>query len=462
MIVLAFAAFLVLSMTVALTDWRRGWIMAVLCGVLQDPARKLTPGTPVLMTLSVIVVYAAVLLAGSSALQRDAREFGRRFATVYAAVILVALFIALAALRGLFTYGLTGWKAPALSLFIYCAPVPAVILGYAYLRREEQLYAFFRFYAVLTAVALIGTPLEYWNVQSRVLGTVALSEAYIRHLPGIQIRLLSGFYRAPDIMSWHAAMLTIVGMIMTLRAKVFHQAWPWILLISWGFLNCLLSGRRKAVYMVAVFAIILLWRYFYRLTVAQVITFMMALAVVGIVVHKISKDEQSSVYARGTVTTRSEVLERLEGGLGETIRQFGILGAGLGAATQGVQHVTPGGRVGWQEGGLGKLAVELGVPGLLAVVVLGLAMFRTMMKISAHPDVPGSPQLIRASLFAIVIANAVEFLASAQAYSDVVLILMSAFFLGCLFATGVLDERMAAAPAPTPTHPRPLTAPATA
>ena len=459
MVLIVYAGFMLLSMTVALIDWRRGWLMAVICGVLQDPVRKVTPGTPVTITLSVMVVYAMILLAASPALQRNGKEFGKRFSNIYAASLLVFVFIILAAIRGLFTYGIAGWKAPALSLFIYCAPVPAVLLGYAYLQREEQLYAFFRYYAIVTSIALIGTPLEYLHVPWRALGTVALSEAYVRHLPGIQIPLLSGLYRAPDVMAWHAATLTIIGLVMTLRGKLL-RAWPWMIAIGWGFLSCLLSGRRKAVYMVAVFAVVFLWRYVRRLSIAQIVTFVLALGVVGLVVNKISQDEKSSVYARGTVTSREEVLERLEGGVGETIREFGLFGAGLGAATQGVQHVTEGGAVGWQEGGLGKLTVELGVPGLLAALLFAFAVFRTMLKISAHPDVPGSSQLIRCAIFGIVVANVVEFMVSAQAYSDAVLTLMTAFFFGCMFATAVLDERLAAAASVPAARPVPAAVPA--
>ena len=124
----------------------------------------------------------------------------------------------------------------------------------------------------------------------------------------------------------------------------------------------------------------------------------------------------------------------------------------FGSATQGVHHfhLVEGGTVGWQEGGLGKLAIELGIPGLIAVVLLGIALARLMMQISAHPDVEGSSQLVRCALFGIVAANVVEFMVSAQAYSDAVLTLMTAFFVGCLLATSVLDERLAAATAPAP------------
>src|SRR5205085_9234571 len=106
-------------------------------------------------------------------------------------------------------------------------------------------------YAVFTSIALIGTPLEYFKVSWNALGLVALPGGYIRHLPGLQIRILSGFYRAPDIMAWHASMLTIIGIIMALRAGALRKAYPWAVVAGWGFLNCIISGRRKAAYMVA-------------------------------------------------------------------------------------------------------------------------------------------------------------------------------------------------------------------
>jgi hypothetical protein len=182
MITILFAGLLALSTAIALVDWRRGWFLAVVCGILQDPARKLTPGTPVVMTLSIVVVYAVVVFSAQSILQEYAREFGRRFSQVKLAASAVLLFLTLAAINGLVTYGLENWKAPALAFFIYCTPIPAVILGFTYLQREEQMYDFFRFYAALTCFALIGTVLEYIGVQWRVLGTVAVSDN-LRYLP---------------------------------------------------------------------------------------------------------------------------------------------------------------------------------------------------------------------------------------------------------------------------------------
>jgi len=334
---------------------------------------------------------------------------------------------------------------PVFVFLIYCIPIPAMLLGYSWLIREDLLVRFFLFYAILTAVALTGTPLEYLGFKWSALGMVGMPEGFIRHLPGLQIRVLSGFYRAPDIMGWHASMLVIISIIMAMRARVLTRAWPWILFASWGFLNCIISGRRKAIYMVAAFALAFFWRYFKRLTTAQLSSVLIVgLALAG-VVYFVSRSETSSVYTRGARTTSAEVFGRLEGGAQESIQQHGILGAGLGAATQGVRHITgTESDFGWQEGGLAKLVVELGIPGVLAVALFAFTLFRMMLRITAVGDIEGTSQVLRAGLFGIVVANIANFLASAQAYSDPVLTLSSAFFVGCLFATATLDEKLAA------------------
>jgi hypothetical protein len=451
MILLLFGAALLASMAVAFTNWRHGWMAAVVCGVLQDPVRKLTPGTPPALTMSIVAVYGVILFAALGPLQRNRFDFSKRFPNLYSVVSLFLVMLVFAALNGLATFGIGAWQVPALSLLIYMLPIPAVLLGYAWLQREEQLAQFFVFYAVLTSIALIGTPLEYFNVHSSALGVVAMPYGYVRHLPGLQIRVLSGIYRAPDIMAWHASMLTAVAAIMAVRARVFVRAWPWLFVAAWGFLNCMISGRRKAIYMVAVFGLAFIFRYARRMTTTQIALILSVGLALFLVLSEIRSREDSRVYAQGAATSTEEVLQRLEGGLFGTFEEGSLLGAGLGAATQGVRHVSGlENDYGWQEGGLGKLAVELGLPGLLVAALVAWVMIRMMMRITGAGDIPGTTQLMRVGLFALIVANIGNFLASAQAYSDPVLTLMTAFFVGCLFATAALDERLATAEAPEP------------
>ena len=53
------------------------------------------------------------------------------------------------------------------------------------------------------------------------------------------------------------------------RAGTGLRAWPWFFATGWGFFNCLISGRRKAVYFVVVFAAVFVWRYFVKLKRAR-------------------------------------------------------------------------------------------------------------------------------------------------------------------------------------------------
>jgi hypothetical protein len=464
MITILFAAVLVFSAVVALVDWRRGWLMAIVCGVLQDPARKLTPGTPPIMTLSIVVIYLIIIMARQRSLKDQGAEMMRRFPSVYTSSLVVFVTLLLAAVNGLFTFGMALWKVPALSLFLYLIPIPAIILGYMYPLREQHIVNFLLFYAVITTIALIGTPLEYFNFRWAALGMVALPEGFIRQMTGLEIRLLSGFYRAPDVMGTHAATLAAIGIAMSLRTQM-RRAWVWLAVAGWGFFNCIISGRRKATYMVVVFTLVFVWRYIRRLTLTQAFAYGVLVVAMVIVVQKMKSDEAASVYVEGAaITSQKEVWQRLEGGTGATIEQFGFFGAGLGTATQGVRHLTGNDQnVGWQEGGVAKVTMELGVPGLLAATVAGIVLLILMLKISRFPDEAASSQVVRAALFGLVVAHVVNFIVSAQTYSDAVITLLAAFFLGNLLATPALEERAQAALAQeTPLPLRTLTQRATA
>ena len=60
----------------------------------------------------------------------------------------------------------------------------------------------------------------------------------------------------------------------------------------------------------------------------------------------------------------------------------------------------------------------------------------------------GASPAVWAPWFLFLSIGPLFFIASAQAYTDPVLTLLTAFFIGCLFATATLDERVAPAAAP--------------
>lgn len=443
MILLTFLAFLGLAAIVALVDWRRGWLLAVITGLIQDPIRKLIPGTPVFLTLSIVVVYAAVMFAAQNQILAGLRDFGARYPRLRESFKFLFFALIIAFCNGLVTFGIAAWRAPALSFFTYVLPVFAVIFGYVYLDRIERLDSFLKFYVIGASVILAGGVLEYLRVPWRTLGTVALGEEWIRHLPGIQVRILAGFFRGPDIMAWHAGTVAIIGLVFVVR-RGLPGSIIWALVASWGFLNCMISGRRKMVYMVAIFALIFLSKYIRRLRSPQIAGLLVSATLFSLVIWNISRgDEQTSAYAKASKTTRQEISQRLEGGFIESFRQYGLLGGGLGVATQGAHHLidkkAEGSPLGWQEGGAGKFAVELGLIGIVALLVFGFVFLRTMWRIT-YASILREHSLERNVLFAIVVANIASFFASAQPYTDPSLALITAFFVGALFATPRLES----------------------
>lgn len=467
MLLITFMALLALACAIALVDWRRGWLLAVFIGILQDPVRKLVPGTPVYLSLSMVAVYAVVLFAAQRSLAAGVADFSRRYPHVREAVKFLILALILAFCRGLVTFGLGAWQAPALSLFTYLLPLPAILFGYVYLDRVERLERFLKVYAAIASVAMIGGVLEFFRVPWKTVGTVALNQDWIRHLPGIQVRILAGFFRGPDIMAWHAGMLTIVGVIFVVRRRLPVSLF-WAAIAGWGFINCMISGRRKMVYMVAIFTLLFVAKQFRRFKASQVTAVVVTLLLFSTVVYQISTSgDESSAYAKASRTTREELAQRFEGGFVETFRQYGILGGGLGLATQGAYHLLPqksGQTFGWQEGGAGKIAVELGLIGVVAILLVGYSAGSTMYRIGIRGAASTKYEIERVALFSVVTANVASFLASAQPYTDPSLALITAFFVGALFAIPRLDETKDTAldsSAPVPVVRTPAQLPAT-
>jgi hypothetical protein len=455
-----YLAFLAAACAYALVDWRRGWLLVILCGVIQDPVRKLTAGSPVYISFAVVGLYAAILFSARNEMRAYAIEFTRRFQTISTGIVAFVFLLVLAALNGMVTYGFDKWEAPTISFVTYVIPLIAALLGYTWFQREEMMLRFFHLYAALTSVALIGTVFEYMRVQSRLLGLVSFEGDYIRHLPGIQIRMLSGIYRSPDVMAWHAGMLTAIGVGMVMRSGLRRPMLIWAAVAAWGFTNCLIAGRRKAIYFVLVFCATFLWRYVRRVQMAQVFASIGLLIALGAVVNYLSSGEETSVYTRSAMASNQELGQRFEGGMVQTFREVGLMGAGLGTATQGVHHLLGSNSIGWQEGGLGKVAMEVGLPGLLALLLLMIVVGRMLLTLTRINDVAGSSQFMRVMLFALVMANIAGFIASAQAYTDAVLALTAGFLVGAMFASAALDERLAAkAPQQDPSL-RPLPSPA--
>jgi hypothetical protein len=155
--------------------------------------------------------------------------------------------------------------------------------------------------------------------------------------------------------------------------------------------------------------------------------------------YGLQEAEISSEYSDYAATILRDGLARSESVLDAsvtTVDQSGLLGSGIGSATQGSRFVLAGERVSkaWQEDGVSRLFKELGVPGVLLLAFAGIvfvAACRESLRIV--PDGTRT-QRLQMSLFSVAMANFVSFIVSHQQYSgDPMTVMFVTTVLGMAF-----------------------------
>ena len=458
-------ALVLLAAVAAISDWRKGLMLCVLTGVLQDPLRKLTPDQPAYFVLLVGVVFAAAALGAilrrtrltPNAIQGWKSQMGRP-------INLYLLLVAVQAVHSLTRFGspmMTG-----IGLMAYLAPIPAVVFAYQFAVRRNMAgtRGWMWFYVAVAMLGLSGVYLEYQEFGWAVLGEVG--EGLTIYDVGTVLKAYSGFFRSSEIAAWHAAAVSCFLFILLIGRK-FTPPRIVLVLAMIGLLVSLgiLTGRRKMLVEVLVFvsAYVFLVAWFQRRTTRLAVT-AVVVGVLGyvLVVGMMSPDEEESStkrlsldpnekYQHYTVRGASvfdDIPKRFEE-LGVqpvmwAVNEYGWFGAGLGTGSQGVQHVSASASInrGAAEGGLGKITMELGVPGLLLVAWLATAFGRYIRKLLAFIT-KISPQHARISygLVAFLIANTAAFSVATQAFGDLFVLLMMGWTAGFLLAMPVLASR---------------------
>jgi hypothetical protein len=476
---------LLLFATLTILDWRQGMLICVVVGVLQDPMRKMAPGQPVYYVLMVGVIFGIAWIR--AALMRVPlgptviHGWRRNLKTPF------TLFVIIVLAQALHSYVLYGSPlVPGIGLLVWLAPVPAVVLAYQFATRTglDGVRRWMTVYAIAVLAALTGVYLEYAGFHWRVLGEIG--EGQIIYDLGTVLKAHSGFFRASEIAAWHTA--TVACFIFTLSLgkkptviRVAAALGLVAMLVTLG----ILTGRRKMLIEITIFitAYIFLVAWLQR----GMARFAMTIVVIGFtgyvgIVGFVAPDlVQESYTKRMQVENAGERLEgyALRGSsvfadlpkrvnnvgwqpLVWSVETFGWLGAGLGAGSQGTNEVVEkhiSSRWG-AEGGLGKAAMELGIPGLLVLLWLARALGHHLHEVLT-PLAKQSPVHARMAFgfLAFLIANAATFSVATQAYSDLFILLILGWTLGFLFAMPTLaarqleqkrarDRRQSAAPTP--------------
>lgn len=455
--------FLPLVLLLAAGDWRGGVLYSVVVGFLQDPLRKITPEQPplyVTLVLVSLVLCALVLFGRSGRWRLPALVSGDR-----TLLQLLPLFFLLLALQALNSFGrFASLQLTAIGLGSYLAPLLGLWLGFNFALVPRRVLQFLRIYLVLAAVFLVSLVLDYAGFRSELFQEVGQGVEINLTQLGVMIQGYAGLWRSSEVAAWHLAaascLLLILG-VRTRRPELIAAA----ALLALGIMGVsTLTGRRKALTVVAGFVAL------YSLLVATrggtrgraalfaggglavVLTFV--LLAIGLDPSEGGGETFTAFLQRG-FTVWSDIPDRSLG-LVQAIQLAyaagGPLGLGVGASTQGAAALgLQGGETfGSGESGVGKVLVELGLPGVLLLAWLTWALIRLYMRILQRlPDASSSYGLLNMGLLAFVFANIPVFAVASQIYGDPFVLSLIGLSAGFVLATpAVLASTTALAVAP--------------
>jgi len=423
---------------VAIYRWRWGFFAAVVVGVLQDPLRKMIPGIPGYLAMATLPVWMATLVSALFSGEVRAGRFLSHFPRLARLVGIFGLYLLIpAVISG--TYGENSWQITLLGAVIYSAAFLMLAAGWRFPCTESSVTQVLSFYALCTAVLLIGGPLDYFGLAEgwAAIGTEAMGALWVTHRTGEAVYMYAGFYRSPDVMGWHAALLTMIASLMASRSRGWIR-YVWIALSIWGLLNIWICGRRKMISMLPVFwGMYLMLTFKFRQARRAVPLAATLLLVLGLGWYGITRTYKTTAVDTFYMTTFTQlddsVMQHGVRSVVTTVNQAGFFGYGLGMGQQGIHHIKAETPRLWQESGPSRIVAELGVPGFVLLLCLGAVLLMTAYHVIGY-NKDSTSFYMCAGIFSILIANMAAGVVSGQIFGDPFILLLLAFMTGMLLS----------------------------
>ncbi len=423
---------------VAVYRWRWGVFAAIMIVLVQDPIRKMIPGTPGFLAMATLPIWITTVVSALFSGEVRVGSFLSHFPKFARWIGVLGVYLLIpAVLSG--TYGRNSWQITLLGAVVYSSAFFVLAAGWRFSEREDSTKQFISFYAICTSVVLIGGPLDYFGVAQSVaaIGTQALDTVWMTARTGEIVYMCAGFFRSPDVMGWHAATVTMIASVMAVRSRGWMRS-VWVALSIWGLMNVWICGRRKMISMLPVFwGVFLLLTFKFRDVKRTVPIAGILLVLIGLGWYAIAQAYKTTAMDTFYMTT-FESLDDSVWGQGvetavETARQAGFFGYGLGMGQQGIHHIDAETPRLWQESGTSRVVAELGVPGALLLLGAGTIMFMTLYHvIEQNSDTRAFYILI--GLFSILIANVAASVVSGQIYGDPFVMLFLVFCVGLILS----------------------------
>jgi hypothetical protein len=446
----------------ALAQWRSALLLCLATAILQDPLRKLTPDQPVLFVVFVGAVFAAACIgAVTRGISLNPNILFRRHPHL---TLPLSLFLLLTIVQALVSYlRFDNLFIPLIGLLTYVMPLVSIVFAYQLCCRQSdfRIDQFMKWYIVCIGLALTTIYFEFSGYDWPVLGQVGEKLIMYDRITSAVLTSFTGLFRASEISAWHAMsaacfVLVVASLQRTTGLRLLTAVILATLLIGLGAL----TGRRKMVVEFTVFlsTYVILWLIFEKRVGRLAIIAVTSVAVAAYAFLVPEPGESIRDQYDDDLVFYSSYVDRTQSAFGAVPSRFvelgiapvmwaydgfGFFGAGLGIGSQGTQHFGGGGAVaGAAEGGLGKITLELGIPGLFLIGWIGILFVRRLWRImrvaSQH-----SLKLGRLSfgLFGFLVANVAGFSVATQAYGDLFILLILSWTLGFLLAVPALVER---------------------
>ena len=420
---------------VAMSKWRCGVTLWFIAAILQDPVRKVTPESPPYLTVAFVPIYLCTFL-GLCGYVPALRVFRRMHPRLAPAL---AVFVACLSASFVLTlrHGLEFVPMALVGAFSYAGGVPALLIGFFFLRKGfKDLDDLLILFVVVTALMLIGVPLEQAGIKFSLpwLGTISKIGEWRRwYSEEGSVAMISGFYRSPEIMGWHAMALVISCIYLIQRRPSW--AWIWASLTAWGGYAVLMSGRRKMYLMILVFVLVNALMSQSRVRSRFLSScLILALCVVPFLFYFV-EDDYLKTAESGLTSAGTRVVEKGVIWNPWIFQLVGPFGYGVGTKTQGAQHLSHRIQVPLVEGGMEKILVELGCLGFLAsLFVLATMAAIGWRNLRLAPSL-GFDSSGPITCFAMVAANLSAFLISFQFFGDPFVMTFLGLLVGILFST---------------------------
>lgn len=395
---------------------------------VRDPVRKLVPGEPNTITYAVSLVWAGLMLNMLVSQRKRLMEIRRRFMWVDQVAILLLCSLVPGALMSLSLHRF-GAVLALVGFVSYSVPLLGILVGICYSFDLAAFRRLLQIYILVNSLFFVGSLAELLNWNLPGLGGLN-GFIWIRYVSNDIVTLYSGFFRSPDIAGFHAANVMIASIMLLLnrgdKPRLERRMNPvWLFTASWSFVPLLLCGRRKMLVIPVVFVVTYLCylNLFSRRDVRRVAAYIASVVAIGAVPlvllgDRPTVDSHQAYYASTLNDLAPRLRDNVAGSVVGTLQQSGVMGGGLGVATQGAHYFSGGkGLNAWQEDGVSRLFMELGIPGVIMISIAAIILLR---RLGAEARKGGYAPLVelRAMMFAMSAGNLASFVASHQHFSS--------------------------------------------